>query len=80
MRAASRTVRTLGHTGWIGLGDVKAPRSLAVPARNVLQTPSGSNFKNRLIGSTLPHAVSENRLRETSVCSVRLLEVSKFAS
>ncbi len=31
-RAASRTVMTLGNSGWIGLAAVCPPRSLAVPA------------------------------------------------
>src|SRR5665213_2077306 len=79
-RAASRTVMHRGLYGWIGRGDVKAPRSLPVPARNVLQTPSGSNFRKRLIGSTLPCPVASKRARESSVCSVRIEDVSQRGS
>src|SRR5260370_29209261 len=38
-RAASRTVMHRGEYGCMGRGEVNAPRSLAVPARMVLQTP-----------------------------------------
>ena len=55
---------------------MKAPRDPSVPARNVFDTPCGERRKKRLIGSTLPGAVSENRLFEISVWAVRALDVS----
>ena len=41
-----------------GRGAVKAPWSVAVPARRVLQSPWGGNLKNRLTGSVSPGVVS----------------------
>jgi hypothetical protein len=45
----------------MGLGLVKAPRAASVPARKVLQSPSGDSLKNREIGSTSPGTVSRKR-------------------
>ena len=38
-RAASRTVMTRLSRGWMGRGEVNAPRALSVPARSVLHKP-----------------------------------------
>lgn len=76
-RAASRTVMQRGIWGCIGRGDVKAPRSLPVPARSVFDKPSGSSLRKRLIGSTLPCDVALNLFWERGVCSVRMLEVRR---
>ena len=76
-RAASLTVMHLGEKGCIGRGEVNAPRSLAVPARMVLQTPSGSSLRKRLTGSVSPGSVASKRLFESGVWTVRRLEVEK---
>jgi len=76
--AASRTVMQRGEKGCIGRGEVKAPRSLAVPARIVLQTPSGSSLRNRLTGSVSPASVALKRFFESGVWMVRRLDVRRL--
>lgn len=59
---------------------MNAPRAASVPARRVLEKPSGLSLKKREIGSTEPGAVSEKRYREISKWMSRALEVGKAGS
>ena len=51
----------------MGLGEVKAPRALSVPARKVLHSPDGSSLWKRLIGSVEPAEVPMKRCMESGV-------------